>query len=59
MNSNQNFTQCPECQIELDIDSWQCPSCTGADYFDEPFSDEPFSGESIDEEEGETDGFYS
>ena len=54
MNSNQNFTQCPECQIELDIDSWQCPSCTGADYFDEPFS-----GESIDEEEGETDGFYS
>ena len=57
MNRNQ-YDTCPECENEL-ADSWECPSCTGADYFDEPFSDEPFSGESIDEEEGETDGFYS
>ena len=34
MNSNQ-FTQCPECQIELDIDSWQCMSCSGADFYED------------------------
>ena len=47
MNSNQFI--CPECERELDVDSWECPSCTGSGHFDEPFS-----GESIDEEEEES-----
>lgn len=33
MNSNQFI--CPECERE-DVDSWvECPSCTGADFFED------------------------